>query len=81
MFFFQREENTNYSFAAIGLADTDTGKVYTYLNGCFPVTSNRVMQYMLILYAYDTNSILVEPIKTKSDTDMLCAYGVLYYTL
>ena len=39
------------------------------------------MQYILIPYAYDTNAILVEPIKTGSDTDMLRAYDVLYYTL
>ena len=39
------------------------------------------MQYMTILYAYDTNAILVEPIKKRSDTDMLRAYYVLYYTL
>ena len=36
---------------------------------------------MWILYAYDTNAILVEPIKSRSDTDMLRTYGVLYDTL
>ena len=49
------KENTNSVFAAIGLENTDTGKVYTYLTGLFPVTSNRLIQYMLILYVYDTN--------------------------
>ena len=44
--------------------------IYTDLTGRFPVTSNRVMQYMLILYAYDTNAILVEPIKTRSYADI-----------
>ena len=39
------------------------------------------MQYMLILYANDTNAILVEPIKTWSDTCILRAYDVLYDTL
>ena len=39
------------------------------------------MQYMLILYACDTNAILVEPIKTRSDATTLRAYYVLYYTL
>ena len=39
------------------------------------------MQNMLILYAYDKNSILVKPIKTRSDADMLRAYDVLYHTL
>ena len=36
---------------------------------------------MVILYAYDTNEIFVEPIKTRSGADMLCAHGVLYNTL
>ena len=36
---------------------------------------------MLILYSYDTNEILVEPIKTISDTYMLRSYDVLYDTL
>ena len=80
-FFPQREENTNIAFAAIGLANPYTVKVYTYLSIRLPVTSNMVIQYMLILYAYDTNSILVEPIKTRSDVDMLCTYDVLYDTL
>ena len=38
------------------------------------------MQYMLILYAYDTNGILVEPIK-MGDADKLHTYDVLYDTL
>ena len=36
---------------------------------------------MLILYAYDTNTILVEPIKTIIDADMLRAYDILHDTL
>ena len=36
---------------------------------------------MLILYAYDTNAVLVEPIKTRSYADMLRTYDVLYDTL
>ena len=55
--------------------------IYKYLTGRFPVTSNRGMQCMLILYAYDTNEILVEPFKTRSDADMLHEYDVLYDTL
>ena len=36
---------------------------------------------MIIIYAYDTNEILAEPIKTRSDADMFLAYDVLYDTL
>ena len=55
--------------------------MYTYLTVCFLVTGNRVMQYMLILYAYDTNVVLVKPKKTRSDAYMLHAYDVLYDAL
>ena len=73
-----REKNYNFLFDAIGLANPDPGKVYTHLTGCLLVTSNRVMQYVLKLYAYDTNAILVKPIKKRRDADMLRAYDVLY---
>ena len=36
---------------------------------------------MLILYAYDTNEVLEEPIKSRSDTYMLHEYYVFYNTL
>ena len=39
------------------------------------------MQYILIIYAYVSNAILVEPIKSRIDTDMLCAYDVSYDAL
>ena len=32
----------------------------------------------VILYEYETNTIAAGPIKTRSDTDMLCKYDVLY---
>ena len=35
----------------------------------------------IILYVYDTYEILVDPIKTRSDADILRAYDVLYVTL
>ena len=39
------------------------------------------MQYILILYAYASNAILVEPIKSRIDTDILLEYDTLYDTL
>ena len=79
--FSKREENNNCVFAAKGLEYPDTDKKYTDLTGSFPVTNKRGLQYILILYEYDTNEILVEPIKTRSDADMLRAYTFVYETL
>ena len=73
-------EEKKYLFDAIGQAAHDTRKLYIGLTGCFPVTSNRGTQYMLVLYAYIKKSILVEPIKTRSDADMLRTYDALYGT-
>ena len=39
------------------------------------------MQYMLILYAYDANRILVDPFKLQSNSDILQEYDVAYDTL
>ena len=35
---------------------------------------------MLILYSYGSNAILLDPIKPRSDTDILCSYDKLYDT-
>ena len=75
------EENNNCIFAAIELSNPDTVNIYADLTGGFPVNSYSGMKYMLILYAYETNAIFAEPIKTRSDADMLRAYDFLYNTL
>ena len=80
-YFPRQEKTTNYVLAVIGLAEPKTGKVYTYLTRSLTFIINSGMRYMLILYEYDTNDIQVEPIQSRSDTDMLHAYDVLYDTL
>jgi hypothetical protein len=72
---------THAVFSDIGLADKHNNVVYTDLTGAFPVTSLAGNKYMLILYDYDSNSILVEPMKNRSDDEALRAYAVLYTEL
>ena len=81
IFFSPREDTTNYLFAAIGLADPKTVKVYKDITGRFPFIINWEMQYMLISYPYDSNAIFVEPIKSRSDMDILRSCGTLYEKL
>jgi hypothetical protein len=57
------------------------GKVYTDLTGRFPMTSSKGNKYILVLYEYDGNAILAEPMKTKSDVEAVKAYTVLYIQL
>ena len=40
----------------------------------FPVTSIDGSKYLLIIYDYDSNAILAEPIKSRSDSEILRAY-------
>ena len=42
-----------------------TGKIYTDQTGRFPVTSSQGNKYILLLYDYDTNAILTEPINIE----------------
>ena len=54
--------------------------MYTDLNEHFPITGNWGIQYMIILYSYNSNAILFDPIKPRSDTDILFSYNTLYDT-
>jgi hypothetical protein len=73
----QQEPNnkiTNQAFATV----KETGKVYTDQTGQFPITSSNGYKYMLVMYHYDTNAILVEPLKTRHGNEMLRGYKKLY---
>ena len=42
-------------------------RIATGLTGRFPVTSNRGNTYLFIIYEYDSNIILVRPIKNRAE--------------
>ena len=42
-------------------------RIATNLTGRLPVTSNRVNKYLFILYNYNSNCILVRPLKNRTD--------------
>ena len=67
-------EPTHQVFATIA----DTGKIYTDQTGRFPVTSSNGHQYVLVLYDYDTNGILTEPLKNRTGGEILRAYQKLH---
>ena len=58
-------EKDLFCFAA--LSDSITGTIYTDLPGRFPVISISNMQYIFVCYAYESNAILVCPMKSRSD--------------
>jgi len=65
---------TNIIFATILDPKLDTGLSYSDLTGRFPVQSSRGNNYILALYDYDSNAILVEPLRNRQDTTILAAY-------
>ena len=66
-------------FCYAALADTVIiGTIYTDLPGQFPVQSIRNMQYTFVYYAYESNAILVRPMKNRSDESFVVAYKEIY---
>eukprot|EP00957_Ditylum_brightwellii_P089931 6848872-Ditylum_brightwellii.AAC.1 len=54
------------------------GRIYTDQTGCFPVYSSKDSKYIIVLYCYDANATLAEPIKNRSEGKLLQAYDKMY---
>jgi hypothetical protein len=59
----------------------DARQIHSDLKGCFPKTSAKGKKYVLVLYYYDTNNILTEPMKNRGDQEMVRAYTKLVQEL
>jgi hypothetical protein len=53
---------TNCIYAAA----IDAGQIYTDQTGRFPMMSSKGKKYIMVLYEYDGNIILAEPIKNRT---------------
>jgi hypothetical protein len=58
-------------------ATIDAGKNYTDQTGRFPVISSKGNIYIIVLYEYDDNAILAEPIKNRTSAELLRAFQVM----
>ena len=70
-----KDKRTNMVFAITTDLDDLSDTIYTDLCGRFPHTSLRGNKYVFILYEYDSNSILAEPMKNRSDAEMCRVYA------
>ena len=61
-------------FCFATLADANEGTMYTDLTGRFPVMSFKGNQYLFVAYLYDHNAIIVCPMKSRKDEDMVTAF-------
>jgi hypothetical protein len=64
---------TQYVYAAT----IDAGQTYTDQTGRFPVVSRKGNKYIMILYDYDSNAILSQPIKDITAPELLKAFQVM----
>jgi hypothetical protein len=58
-------------------ATIDAGQIYTDQTGRFPVVSSKVNKYIMLLYYYDSNAILTQPIKDRTAPELLKAFQVM----
>ena len=56
-------------------------KAYCDLTGRFPHKSTRGNQYLFVLYDYDSNAILCEPLKTRQAHEITQAYNKVFKKL
>jgi hypothetical protein len=73
--------SADVAFLSILDAAEETGKMYSDITGRFPVQSSRGHKYIFVLYDYDSNAILVEPLKSRAATEILRAFDVLHQRL
>jgi hypothetical protein len=59
----------------------DAGKIYTDQRGRFPVISSRGNVSIVVLYEYDGNAIMDEPIKNNKAGELLSSFQVMEQTL
>jgi hypothetical protein len=62
------------AFASVINITEPEEKSYSDLTGRFPARSQTGNLYVLVLYSFDDNAILVEPLKNRSDNEQLQAY-------
>ena len=76
----KREDKAERVFASYLAADSN-GLIYSDLTGKFPVTSMQGNKYILLVYHYNSNSIIVRPLKNRSDKETLEVYDDIYKEL
>ena len=55
-----------------------TGNIPPDQTGCLPVTSSGGRKYLMVLYDYDSNAIIAEPLKLRSKQKLVRTYSALH---
>jgi hypothetical protein len=72
-----QEDKCHYIYPAT----LETNQIYLDLTGRFPTTSLSGNKYILILYDYDSNSVLSAPMKNRGDKEMVKAFDLIIQSL
>ena len=72
-----RTKNCFFSFVSFEA----TAKAYSDQTGRFPYTSSRGNQYLMIIYDYDSNAILQEPLKNRTASELSRAWTKIHQRL
>jgi hypothetical protein len=59
----------------------DQGQLYTDLTGKFPVRSSKGNSYVMVCYVSDCNYVKVTPLKSRSASEWVKAYGTIHQEL
>ena len=54
------------------------GKTYSDQTGKFPHMSSRGNQYVVVLYDYDSNAIILEPLKSSQGKEIAAAFTTAF---
>ena len=76
----QQQSAMDFFFVYAAIVNTDnnngieqTGKIFTDQTVKFPAFSSRGYNYILVLYDYESNAILAEPIKSRKQEEIFRA--------
>ena len=61
--------------------ENDGNVIYSDLPGRFPIESYRGMNYFFVAYIYKCNYIIIRPMKSRKDEDMVATFTEIYEEL
>ena len=68
-------------FFFVALASVDDDTIYRDLMGCFLVHSFSGINSIFIAYVYTINAILIRPMKSVTDNNMVAVFKEIYEEL
>ena len=74
-------EKTHDCYVAVHSLDEPTGRVYADQTGKFPCASTSGNNYLMVMYDYNSNAILMEPIRNRKGPTLVDAHRKLHRRL